>query len=175
MAKAVPLAVRFARHWQPEPNTGCWIWTAWIGNHGYGILRDPCSPTTSLAHRVSYELHCGPIPAGMHVCHHCDNRWCVNPDHLFLGTQADNMADKARKNRSPFSEAHHMAKITEDDVRKIRERFAERRSFHWGAAELAREIGITHQTVWSIAHGKVWRRAKAKPTSNPFAEARAKP
>jgi len=73
-----------------------------------------------LAHRVSWELHNGPIPDGMLVCHHCDNRACVRPGHLFLGTAADNSADMIRKGRARRGETHHTAKLSEADVIAIR-------------------------------------------------------
>lgn len=75
----------------------CWEWTAYINRHGYGAIR--FNGRATLAHRVSYELHNGPIPEGFLVCHHCDNPKCVNPGHLFIGTHQDNRNDCLKKGR----------------------------------------------------------------------------
>ena len=76
---------------------GCWGWNGCLSN-GYGAIGH--SGKSLGAHRVSYELFVGPVPKGMHVCHKCDNPICTNPDHLFLGDQAENMRDMARKGRN---------------------------------------------------------------------------
>lgn len=92
-----PALVRFNRKWTPEPNTGCWLWTKGTHKYGYGFFKYAGDVT---AHRAGYRLYRGPIPEGMHVLHRCDVPQCVNPDHLFLGTQVDNNKDCAQKGRT---------------------------------------------------------------------------
>jgi hypothetical protein len=97
---STPIHVRFWKHFQSDAN-GCWEWQGALSAAGYGrIVRPGSAATSAPAHRVSWELHNGPIPDGLCVCHKCDNRKCVRPDHLFLGTQGDNNRDRDAKGRS---------------------------------------------------------------------------
>lgn len=94
------LAARFSSKYEPVTETGCWIWTASIGGGGYGQIGSGGRKQPLLAHRASWQIHFGQIPDGMQVCHKCDVKLCVNPDHLFLGSQIDNMQDMIRKGRN---------------------------------------------------------------------------
>jgi len=95
--KIRPLIDRFNEKWTPVTESGCWLWTDYLVSGKYGHLT--VNYKTLAAHRVSYELHVGEIPEGLCVCHRCDVPFCVNPDHLFLGTHKDNTQDMLKKNR----------------------------------------------------------------------------
>lgn len=135
-----------------DGNSGCWDWTASKDTHGYGHLR--YQGRIKLAHRMSYELHCGAIPAGMQVCHHCDNRICLNPEHLFLGTWRDNMIDKLAKGRQsrvrqPGSK-NPLAKLSEADIRAIR---ADTTTLQ---KDLAQRYGVSRPHISQIQSGGRW-------------------
>lgn len=85
---------------QHAKGAGCWLWTGRLSIAGYGQIKD--NYQTRHAHRVSYELNIGPVPPGLFVCHTCDVRACVNPDHLWLGTSTDNNRDREAKGRGRF-------------------------------------------------------------------------
>jgi hypothetical protein len=92
------LEERFWKRVQIGP--GCWLWIGSRTKKGYGSIRAPWHGPLLLAHRVSYELHFGPIPPGKYICHHCDNPPCVRPDHFFLGDESLNKLDMHRKGRA---------------------------------------------------------------------------
>lgn len=102
----------------PEPVSGCWLWSKFIGKDGYGRYQALQGPR--VAHRAAFEIYKGPIPEGLSVLHRCDVRCCVNPDHLWLGTYSDNMYDMHKKGRhrkrfnGRCSKGH---KLTDDNVR----------------------------------------------------------
>lgn len=131
-----------------ETSDGCWLWQGATGSHGYGMIYAYGRPV--LTHRLSWELHCGPVPSEMLVLHHCDVRRCVRPDHLFLGTDADNHADAELKGRIPRGENHKNSKLTDLQVRKIRELSA----LGSTRASLARAFRVAPTTIGKIATGK---------------------
>lgn len=90
---------RLERNYIPEPNSGCWLWLASENPRGYGQVWDIDEGRAIVAHRASYKVFVGPIPEGARVLHKCDTPLCINPDHLFLGTQQDNLLDMATKGR----------------------------------------------------------------------------
>lgn len=144
----------------PEPNSGCWLFEGYTTRFGYGVVGAGRKSRTALAHRVVYQGECGVIPAGMCVCHRCDNPSCVNPEHLFLGTQADNIKDMGAKNRrvSLPKDSNPSAKATPEQAQAIRSAFlsANGRRFYGGAA-LGRQFGLSQTQVSRIARGENWR------------------
>ena len=131
----------------------CWPWTAGQNGNGYGFFRRQRGGMC-LAHRLAWEQMHGEIPEGLCVLHSCDNKVCVNPRHLWLGTKADNNADRDRKGRqrSPLGERHGQAKLTRQHVREIRARAAAGET--WPA--LAQHFGVSRSAVQGIVHRKNW-------------------
>lgn len=130
--------------------TGCLEWTRSKNDRGYGKIR--ARGRLMYAHRLSYELAIGPVPTELMVLHRCDNRCCINPDHLFLGTHQENMDDRDAKARQCRGEAHGRHKITEADAIEIIG--ADSRA---EAVSVARRIGISPSHARDIFNGEKWK------------------
>lgn len=136
----------------------CRVWT-WHRNKlrgGYGLLS--MGHVYTLAHRISYEVHCGPIPGGLWVLHACDNPPCINPRHLFVGTQADNITDSVLKQRHTYGEMHRWAKITEADAADI----IASRDDGESIKSLAARFGLSRGGVHEITSGRTWKHLHAR-------------
>lgn len=152
------------RVWQFINQTAtCWLWTGAKSPGGYGAFN--VKRRVVRAHRFIWELLCGPIPDGLEVCHNCpgrDNPSCVRPEHMFLGTHAENLTDMVRKGQSRFvlrdyarsGESHRSARLTENQVRTIRQRYAASGITQY---DLAREYGVSQFAISSIIRGRTWR------------------
>ena len=144
---AESLEVRFGKSYIPEPNSGCWLWIENIDNKGYGRIQH--NGKMQLAHRISYHLHIA--KTNQFVLHNCDNPCCVNPEHLYAGTQKDNMRDRSARNRcwDQRGENGPRAKLTAKQVLEIR---ADSRVQH----VIAKEYGISQAEVSLIKLRKHW-------------------
>lgn len=134
----------------------CLVWNGGMGSGGYGTFH--YNGKNRSAHRVSYELHKGPIPAGAVVMHTCDNRRCINPEHLQLGTHTANMKDMRDKGRARYvgGTSHPNAKASPEIAAEIRRRYVPY-SRENGSCALAREFGLDQSTVHTIIRGDTWR------------------
>lgn len=122
----------------PIPHVGCWLWLLSPGSHGYGQAWNGATITT--AHRMAYEAFVGPIPGKMLVQHSCDSKWCVNPDHLSLGTDASNAEDKRRKGRAA-------KKLTPSDRQDVIFKY---QTGCFTQRQLARIFGVTQRAIWMV-------------------------
>lgn len=146
------LKERFEQKYVRSEN-GCWEWTAGLNDMGYGKINlGRRGAGVERAHRVSYMLYKGEHPKNMDVCHSCDNRKCVNPDHLFLGTAKDNMQDAKRKGRLPRGHARPNATLPLQTLRKIREMASQGFTYR----EIGAAVGKGHGYVGNILRGKMW-------------------
>lgn len=144
MRETKPVIDRFNEKWVKAEN-GCHVWVAGK-RQKYGCFY--YKKRYEGAHRVIWDYTYGQIPEGMFVCHKCDNPSCVNIDHLFLGTQFDNMRDMANKKRHPYpvAEKHHRAKLTNQQVIEIRSQSV-------SSNLLAKKYGVTKRTILNVRHG----------------------
>jgi hypothetical protein len=138
----IPIKERFEKYIIPEPNSGCWLWCGSWNEDGYGVIR--IKRRTVRAHRVSWELYKGPVPEDFKALHKCDTPPCVNPQHLFLGTQIENIFDRDSKNRNKGI-------FTDEQVRAIR---CDNRS----QSIIGKENGVSRATIQLIKARKTYCR-----------------
>lgn len=155
------IEAQFARYTMPITECGCLIWTGQLTTEEYGRIERTIAPSKRIslcrrtkykcpAHRVAWvRENRRAIPKGMYICHHCDVRCCVNPDHLFLGTSQENAQDMARKGRN-----FRLNKLTEHDVIHIRESSAH-------DLELAKQYSVGRQTIYLARTRRTWREIAA--------------
>ena len=160
-SRPVPIENRF---WEKvdikDNNDVCWEWLASISKYGYGVITSQGKEYR--AHRWAFKLFYGYIDDNLDVLHKCDNRKCVNPHHLRLGTKSDNMREREERGRRkhyPFGihESHYSAKLTWKDVDKIREIY---KGKHGEQSELARRYGVTYETIRGVVFEKTWKQNK---------------
>lgn len=137
------------RFWRNVQKTdSCWIWTGSFGSHGYGSMH--FMGKGERAHRISWIVKNGTIPDGLHVLHRCDNRKCVNPDHLFLGTNSDNVADRTAKRR------HHNIKLSDEQVSEIRRRVESGEK----QRDVAKDYPVSYKQISKICLKQRWTYVK---------------
>lgn len=141
--KRTPPKVRFLRQLE-KLDTGCWKWQAYILPSGYGLFTFEIGDRV-LTHRASWRIFHGPIPNGLWVLHKCDNRWCVNPEHLWLGTHADNMKDMVQKGRQ-----RKIWKLLPSEVIEIR-------TSREGSKLEAEKYNVSQRLINYVRHGDIWR------------------
>jgi len=158
--KRTPLADRF---WVNVDKTsspdGCWLWTAGTTTSGYGQLRLEAGPDEyrgkkARAHRVAYELCVDEIPEGMSVCHSCDNPLCVNPDHLWIGTHAENLKDMSVKGRAAKGDRSGTSKLNSKQVGIIKRLLSGKKI---NQAQIAVLAGVSPSSITHISKGHTWR------------------
>jgi len=157
--------MRLTQFWEKvkrDTKDECWLWLAGKNHCGYGnvALFNDGEWTWRKAHRIAWELTYGKIPSQLFVLHKCDNPPCCNPNHLFLGTQADNMMDMDRKGRRnnplfPAGENHPNAKLTQEQVNQIRKRL----SFGERVQDIAEQFNVAACTISNIKSRRKWKEA----------------
>lgn len=130
---------------------GCWIWFGCVNENDYGVIR--AKRKNYLAHRLSFEIFNNCNPEGKFVCHSCDQPLCINPNHLFLGTQTDNMLDAKQKKRMKSGEKHYISKLSYKEVEEIRVLLNNKFS-QFRIAEL---YGVSESNISYISSGKTWK------------------
>lgn len=158
MTEKIPAIDRFSTKYEIDPVTGCWNWIKSCDGQGYGQFWSGSKLMRS--HRWAYNYYKGNLSQNLCVCHKCDNIKCVNPDHMFLGTQDDNLKDMTNKGRRALDTAKNRntargerqgrSKLTEEQVREIL-------TFNGNQHDIARKFNVTHSLISSIKLRKVWK------------------
>lgn len=170
---------RFTKNISSPDDNGCINWKGRLSKNGYSVMgigsRVDNSRTTVYVHRISFEIHKGIIPKGMLVCHICDNRKCVNPDHLFLGTPKDNSQDMVKKGRCVMKKGQIPpqfisnimnkinAKLTINEVIEIKKRL----SLNEYYIDLAKEYGVSRGCISDIKRNATWKNVSFQTTGLP--------
>ena len=138
-----------------KKDNGCWEWTSQTTNGGYGKFN--MRGKHILAHRYSYELHKGKIPEGLQVCHSCDNRKCVNPEHLWIGTSSDNMQDAVKKGRFPDQKgcANYASKLTQEMIVEIKILDESKKMTR---RDIAKKFNVCAGTISHLLNEKTYKR-----------------
>ena len=129
----------------------CWLWKGHVDADDYGRIN--WFGKRILTHRLSWKIHNGAIPQGLCVLHRCDTPRCVRPDHLFIGTNVENTADKTRKGRAAKGLGHGLHKLTQENVQEIRKLKSE----GWRSKDLTKRYGVTRAAIYSVIMGKTWK------------------
>lgn len=139
----------------PQNEYDCWLWKGDIGKDGYGRfeMKVESGYKTHRAHRISYMFFVDSIPDDKLICHSCDNTLCVNPNHLFLGTNQDNIDDRTKKNRQAKGEKVNTNKLTRQNVYQIREMIEQ----GYTLQKIASIFGVCDVAISSIKSGKSWK------------------
>jgi hypothetical protein len=152
----IPAEIRARRYFKEGLKEDCWPWTGFIGPYGYGIIEKRYARNRHKkehAHRIVFQIYKGPIPNKLMVRHTCDNRACVNPHHLILGTAQDNKNDSIERGRHAFGERSGMTKLTNADIKNIR---SDQRS----QDAIAKVHAVGQSTISRIKRREVWGHIK---------------
>lgn len=150
---SVPWVDRFLDRYEVDVATDCWNWTGGLNPHGYGRLR--VDGDWWQTHRLSYALHNGDLPRGALICHHCDNRRCVNPSHLYAGTPQTNADDMWSRQRNRTRRGEQVAShvLKESQIPHVRARWASGES----AILIAKEFGVTRSCIYAVVNRTTWK------------------